>query len=1191
VGKQTDLSQDLLRNENSNLQRSRTLQRLGERGNMFFALFGAVAIIGVLGAAIMSVMRGPLTTMVEVNRREQAKAELRVAVSLVLQNSDDTTLEVAAGGAGDGWTEGPQPLAGGPTGGGLLPAVGVKQNDPWGHAYGYCAWNHGSATGDLTTNTYLNIRQGSTSTTNIAIAVMSAGPNGVFDTSCLDDDQTPPVSDDYIQPFDGVNNGGGDDIVVAMTYDQAGTAMSGSGLWTDNTGTTGTIDSSAPINVTSAATSNFTGSLAVGVGEDVITDSISPIDPLTGNDFTQFTGGLMLMGDDATSDAFCDNVLDVANAGMLRRSGTTIEVCNAAGTAWAPVGGLWTQGTGNDIYYNTGTPMVGIGNTDPDNTLDVTGTVDISSTLNAVGATTLGSTLGVTGATTLSSTLGVTGATTLSSTLDVAGISHLANDTTITGSTDTPAADALTVESDNGTDILVVQNDGMVGIGNASPDDALDITGNADLTGDIEMDNTKGVLWGNGTVSLVGQDATGTNSIVLTANTHLFKVGAVDKTKIDIAGVTVQSDTNDGSTDVLTLNDSDVATVFSVDSNGNTDINGTADIAGNAVIAGTTNTDELYVNWNGTAGDNFIPATCNAGSFNRWDGNSWECEADANDGSGGSLVNAFPDLSDVPAYAGAGADADKVVVINATGDGVTFVDASTLAGNKLIDADGDTQIQVEESADEDKIRFDTFGTERMIIDNAGFVGIGTTTPDNLFTVEGGGNFNDLALRNYGTSTMDIKIYRAQGTQGAPSTVADGNVLGSVGFFGRDNNSWEETAGMYVTVKGTVAADQVPTDLFFKTSATNSAANTERLRITSAGNTGFGNFSADTVESAVHVQSGDVRLDGGAANEAGCLRYDDTTTNKLQYSDDCTTFISITDAIDGAGIWQPDGSNDYIEYDDALGGVRIGAVTGQPAPNTDWTLDITNSTVYTANKVAIGSTAASTGGAQDLELDVTGDIGATNYCDADGDNCFTAASVSGGGVIALSDLSNADTTGAAANDCLKYNSGSSEWQDLACGSSFSDARLKDVEGDYGQGLDDIMKLHTVVFKYKKNNPMKLDSDETHFGFVAQEVQKIFPGAVEEGEEGYLRLDPTIINVAMVNAIQDLKAENDTLKTELAALKSGQQELAAQVELLNKAANDNVRKAGLEGWLFPAALVFLLGISAFLVGRRYSVISKQ
>ena len=53
----------------------------------------------------------------------------------------------------------------------------------------------------------------------------------------------------------------------------------------------------------------------------------------------------------------------------------------------------------------------------------------------------------------------------------------------------------------------------------------------------------------------------------------------------------------------------------------------------------------------------------------------------------------------------------------------TDINTATL----LTDADGDTKVQVEESSDEDKIRFDTGGTERVIIDSTG-VGIGTSSP-------------------------------------------------------------------------------------------------------------------------------------------------------------------------------------------------------------------------------------------------------------------------------------------------------------------------------------------------------------------------------------------------------------------------------------------------------------------------------
>lgn len=47
---------------------------------------------------------------------------------------------------------------------------------------------------------------------------------------------------------------------------------------------------------------------------------------------------------------------------------------------------------------------------------------------------------------------------------------------------------------------------------------------------------------------------------------------------------------------------------------------------------------------------------------------------------------------------------------------------------EIVDSDADTRIQVEESADEDTIRFDTAGVERMIIDASGNIGIGEAAP-------------------------------------------------------------------------------------------------------------------------------------------------------------------------------------------------------------------------------------------------------------------------------------------------------------------------------------------------------------------------------------------------------------------------------------------------------------------------------
>lgn len=111
---------------------------------------------------------------------------------------------------------------------------------------------------------------------------------------------------------------------------------------------------------------------------------------------------------------------------------------------------------------------------------------------------------------------------------------------------------------------------------------------------------------------------------------------------------------------------------------------------------------------------------------------------------------------------------------------------------------------------------------------------------------------------------------------------------------------------------------------------------------------------------------------------------------------------------------------------------------------------------------------------------------------------------------------------------------------------SDLRLKTVLGGYDKGLEAITALKAVRFVYNAGNPRQLVAGMEQVGFVAQEVQKVFPEAVTQAEDGYLDFNIHAINVALVNAVSELKAENDRLKAQNATLAEGQEMVKSQLE---------------------------------------------
>ena len=213
-----------------------------QSGNIFFALFGAVALVGVVGASVTTILKGPVAGMQRVTKYTVAENNMIAAGKLALIaatnqplsgdcDGDDMVEPIPYSTTGDG------PF---PAGGGYLPAeIGATRQDPWGNIYGYCVWDHGIDPDDPTDNDgecggSTNFRKGADSEQYIALAVISSGPDRVFQSSCNDFD---PENPDL--PL-VVKSAGSDDVVLAYTYAEAG-SMSG-GLWKLKSGDSSTAE-------------------------------------------------------------------------------------------------------------------------------------------------------------------------------------------------------------------------------------------------------------------------------------------------------------------------------------------------------------------------------------------------------------------------------------------------------------------------------------------------------------------------------------------------------------------------------------------------------------------------------------------------------------------------------------------------------------------------------------------------------------------------------------------------------------------------------------------------------------------------------------------------------------------------------------------------------------------------------------
>jgi hypothetical protein len=97
---------------------------------------------------------------------------------------------------------------------------------------------------------------------------------------------------------------------------------------------------------------------------------------------------------------------------------------------------------------------------------------------------------------------------------------------------------------------------------------------------------------------------------------------------------------------------------------------------------------------------------------------------------------------------------------------------------------------------------------------------------------------------------------------------------------------------------------------------------------------------------------------------------------------------------------------------------------------------------------------------------------------------------------------------------------------------SDANLKkDVTSVNREKTDNIINLNPVSFKFKDDVNAK-----EHYGFIAQEVENLYPELVKNSEMGYKTVNYIELIPVLVSKIQDLNKEIKELHQKLQAIQN-------------------------------------------------------
>lgn len=460
------------------------------------------------------------------------------------------------------------------------------------------------------------------------------------------------------------------------------------------------------------------------------------------------------------------------------------------------------------------------------------------------------------------------------------------------------------------------------------------------------------------------------------------------------------------------------------------------------------------------------------------------------------------------------------------------------------------------STNSQSLKFYTNNLQRMKLDSLGRLGLGITTPVNLFTLKGAGSTPasswvtsgsplvmafgettpgnaDFAL-NMASATANARgvmvFKRSRGTLAAPAAVANNDYLGSILAGGYDGSGFQGPATVDFYVDGTPSAGNLPARISLVT-GTNAGNRAERLKVTSGGD--------------VYVMTGNLGMASGQktiqfgtptnTSPAMMTMFPSGTQNAtrmvighssaypnwgLQYNDSLDQWNFVASGVSGFNIDPYHGmaTNANLFYtgslsvkNDATVGGRLGvygAIDSGYALNVNTdsgaiaginVADPVDASAFYSSKsgINVGLTVQKTSTSTSTPCILANSTGSGGGIEAYGGN--------NPGLYAYS--TNSDGVYGVTADSLSY-AGYFSGDVYASGTYYgSDARLKKNIKPLQNGMDIINQLKPKSYDYihdGKYGMLNLPRGN-HFGLIAQDLEKVVPQMVKNTTVNTRQLD--------------------------------------------------------------------------------------